>query len=116
MAFSQYDEGEKIHVKRLDDTGTAWIDVDGPNPVADEAAFKVVRLIVGRLTWRPGDPSREWLIRWFVDDRVTSGDLYAVTSALGRADLTLPNDDFRVLTGGLPPASRHSTGTCCDLR
>lgn len=56
--------------------------VDGPNPVADEAAFKVVRLIVGRLTWRPGDPSREWLIRWFVDDRVTSGDLYAVTSAL----------------------------------
>jgi hypothetical protein len=56
--------------------------VGGLDPSIDEAAFKVVRMVVGALTWRPGDQSREWMLKWFDDDRISSGDLYAVTSAL----------------------------------
>jgi hypothetical protein len=33
VAFSQYDSNEEIRVKRLNDAGTAWIEVDGgPSP------------------------------------------------------------------------------------
>jgi hypothetical protein len=56
--------------------------IEGPDPSVDQVAFKVVRMVVSQLTWRPGDESRGWLLRWFDDRRITSTDLYAVTSAL----------------------------------
>jgi len=81
------DSAERVAVQpaardRLLLGGLQTLLVDGPDPSADEASFKVVRMIVARLTWRPGDPSREWMLKWFEDRRITSADLYAVTSAL----------------------------------
>ncbi len=37
VAFSQYDNNLEIRVKRLDDTGTAWVEVDGaPSPINED--------------------------------------------------------------------------------
>jgi hypothetical protein len=56
--------------------------VQGPEPNENKSVGPVIGEIAARITWRPEDDSRRWLLRWFGDGRVSTADLNAVTSAL----------------------------------
>lgn len=62
--------------------GLESILVLGPEPDKSRATGAVIADLVPRLTWRPDDESRRWLLRWFGDRRISAADLQAVTSAL----------------------------------
>lgn len=56
--------------------------VAGPEANQSKSTGVVVTDLVGRISWRKGDESRRWLLRWFGDRRITVADLHGVTSAL----------------------------------
>ncbi|MBY0277562.1 hypothetical protein K2Z84_19690 [Candidatus Binatia bacterium] len=58
VAFSQYDNNEEIRVKRLDDAGTAWIEVDGGASPINETPF--LDGITPSLTVSGGVPVVAW--------------------------------------------------------
>jgi hypothetical protein len=68
--------------QRLLLAGLETILIQGAEPDANKGVSDAVAEIVQRLTWRPQDESRRWLLRWFDDRRISPADLHAVTSAL----------------------------------
>jgi hypothetical protein len=56
--------------------------VQGPEPNENKSVGAVIAEVTSRVTWRPEDDSRRWLLRWFGDGRVSTPDLNAITSAL----------------------------------
>ncbi|MBX3377484.1 MAG: hypothetical protein KF678_10835 [Phycisphaeraceae bacterium] len=56
--------------------------VQGPEPNANRSVASVISELVGRITWRAEDESRQWLLRWFADRRISTADLNVVTSTL----------------------------------
>ncbi|MCH7791968.1 MAG: hypothetical protein IID31_06780 [Planctomycetes bacterium] len=58
--------------------------VDAPEPNDDKYVFDAIRLLAHRIKWRSGDESRRRLLAWFLDERVSSADLHALTSTLAR--------------------------------
>lgn len=51
-------------------------------PSGGEAYMASVAELVAGLTWKKGDESRSWLLRWFATPSYSSGDLHALTKAL----------------------------------
>ena len=56
--------------------------ISAPEPNVNRGVQEAITEVMLRLTWRPEDESRRWLLRWFDDRRVTAADLHAVTSVL----------------------------------
>ncbi len=54
----------------------------GPETTDARWAFEAVEALVLRLTWRPTDESRRWLLRWFASPAVTASDLHTLTRIL----------------------------------
>ncbi|MEX2219098.1 MAG: hypothetical protein WD749_10105 [Phycisphaerales bacterium] len=74
--------GDAAARARLLLTGLEALLVYGPEPNQSRPATTAIADLVGRITWRSGEESRRWLLRWFNDRRISAPDLYAVTSAL----------------------------------
>jgi hypothetical protein len=68
--------------QRLILAGLEVLLIDGPEPNQSRGAAAVIADLISSLTWRAGEPSRAWLLRWFGDRRITPADLHAITSAL----------------------------------
>jgi hypothetical protein len=45
-------------------------------------AFESCDVLVRAIQWRPGDESRDWVLRWFDSETIATGNLFAVTSSL----------------------------------
>ncbi|MFN0132941.1 MAG: hypothetical protein ACKVW3_10515 [Phycisphaerales bacterium] len=56
--------------------------VEGPESNASKPAADAIASLVASLTWRAGDDSRRWALRWFGDRRISPADLNALTTAL----------------------------------
>ncbi len=54
----------------------------GPETTDARWAYETVEALVLRLTWRPTDDSRRWLLRWFASPAVTTSDLHTLTRIL----------------------------------
>ncbi len=54
----------------------------GPETTDAQWAYEAVEALTLRLTWRPTDDSRRWLIRWFASPAVTTADLHTLTRIL----------------------------------
>lgn len=73
---------------------------EGQEPSESRAVFDAITMLAAGLTWRDGEESRLWLMRWFDAARVSSGDLHALTSALagqssaGGVDLSMVLSPF----------------------
>ncbi|HYE63139.1 MAG TPA: hypothetical protein VD997_14185 [Phycisphaerales bacterium] len=78
----------------------------GPDPLKSRAAFQAIGVLTTAVQWRKDDESRLWLLRWFDDDAVTSGDLYAVTAALAGASGAEGVDGSMVVSGGAGAGDR----------
>src|SRR5262249_53574886 len=63
-------------------TGLETLLVQGAEPNKNKSIAVVVGDLVTRITWRPEDESRRWLLRWFGDSRVSAAGLNAVASTL----------------------------------
>ena len=126
VAFSQYDNNQEIRVKRLDDTGTSWIEVDGgPSPINESPDLDGV---TPSLTVSDGVP----VVAWSQAEEASpmqirvSRDLPAVASRWDRAwgqsvDSGAPGTGFEVCTvaadctagsfgGDAPGAVNHPEG------
>jgi hypothetical protein len=58
--------------------------LEGGEPNDDKSTFDAIRLLAKRVPWRSGDESRRRLLAWFLDERITNADLYALTTTLAR--------------------------------
>lgn len=56
--------------------------VTGPEPSQSEATFDAISRLTLALTWRKGDESRQWLLRWVDAPGISAPDLNVVTSVL----------------------------------
>lgn len=54
----------------------------GPETTDARWAYEAVEALTLRLTWRPTDESRRWLLRWFASPAVTTSDLHTLTRIL----------------------------------
>ncbi len=63
-------------------SGLETLLVSAPEPNVNRGVSDAIAELTLRITWRPEDESRRWLLRWFADQRITPADLHAVTSTL----------------------------------
>lgn len=56
--------------------------LSGPDPTESAASVQITALLTARLAWSEGDLARPWLLRWLVDQGMTSADLFVVTKEL----------------------------------
>lgn len=54
----------------------------GPETTDAQWAYEAVEALTLRLTWRPTDDSRRWLLRWFASPAVSTADLHTLTRIL----------------------------------
>lgn len=81
--------------------------MNGPEATANEGVFEIVQALATAVTWRTGDESRQWLIRWLVTPAVGSGDLHAVTAALATRS-SAPGVDLSFVSSAGASASERA--------
>lgn len=71
----------------------------GPSPERDRTTLAVVTELTTRLTWRPDEGSRPWLLRVLTDPKVPAGSVRAVTLVLARQSRAEGVDATMILSG-----------------
>jgi len=80
--------------------------VEGPDPAESRLTFRAIQELAAALAWSENAPARRWLLRWFVDRRLASDDLHALTSALVSRTRAAGVSPVMVLSAGASQRSR----------
>ncbi|MFO0375798.1 MAG: hypothetical protein ACK51N_01985 [bacterium] len=81
--------------------------VTGSEPSDDRAMYDMLFAFAARQRWRSDDGSRERLLRWFADERVSGADLHVLTAAIVGRSSAEGVDMSMVLAAGADAAARQ---------
>jgi hypothetical protein len=81
--------------------------VSGPEPSDDRAMYDTLFAFAARQRWRAEDGSRERMLRWLGDERVSAADLHVLTSALVGRSSAEGVDMSMVLAAGADATARQ---------
>jgi hypothetical protein len=86
--------------------GLEHVLLTGPEASKDAGVRTTVGELVPLLDWRTGSEARAWVLRAFLDDRLTNGDLSVVTGVLALASSAQGIDPSMVLSPGADEQAR----------
>jgi len=80
--------------------------VEGAEPSESKTSFEAIQELTAAASWAERHEARSWLLRWFIDRRVSAADLHAVTSALVSRTRAAGVSPVMVISAGASERSR----------